>query len=273
MADGHAPGWYPDPQGRHHHRWYDGQRWTEHINNGGTPGVDPLVGPPVVPRTSHAPEQVQKQVHRAAGGPPGTHGQGGGTVFTEPVLVVNQKARFYEMSSEYAVFDQHGRQIAGVRQVGQSTARKAVRLLSNFDQYMTHDFQLVDLAGNVLLHITRPAKFMKSKVIVTGPQGHEIGQLVQENMIGKIRFAMVANGHQYGAINAQNWRAWNFSVVDHAGAEVAQITKTFAGMAALFTTADNYVVKIHRPLEDPLRSLVVAAAVTVDTALKQTEGG
>jgi hypothetical protein len=40
-----------------------------------------------------------------------------------------------------------------------------------------------------------------------------------------------------------------------------------------FTTADNYVVQIHRPLVDPLRSLVVAAALCVDTALKQDNRG
>jgi hypothetical protein len=42
---------------------------------------------------------------------------------------------------------------------------------------------------------------------------------------------------------------------------------------AVFTTADNYVVEIARPLEDPLRSLVVAAALSVDTALKQDARG
>jgi hypothetical protein len=53
---------------------------------------------------------------------------------------------------------------------------------------------------------------------------------------------------------------------------VARITKTFAGLVqAAFTTADNYVVQIHRPLEEPLRSLVVAAALSVDTALKQDD--
>jgi hypothetical protein len=40
----------------------------------------------------------------------------------------------------------------------------------------------------------------------------------------------------------------------------------------MFTTADNYVIHIHRPLEDPLRALVVASAVSVDTALKQDRG-
>jgi hypothetical protein len=33
------------------------------------------------------------------------------------------------------------------------------------------------------------------------------------------------------------------------------------------------VVQIHRPLDDPLRTLVVAAALGVDTALKQDNQG
>jgi hypothetical protein len=41
----------------------------------------------------------------------------------------------------------------------------------------------------------------------------------------------------------------------------------------VFTTADNYVVQIHRPLEEPLRSLVIAAGLAVDTALKQDARG
>ena len=44
--------------------------------------------------------------------------QGGGTIFTEPILVVNQKAKLIEVNNEYAIFDQHGRQIGAVRQVG-----------------------------------------------------------------------------------------------------------------------------------------------------------
>jgi hypothetical protein len=41
----------------------------------------------------------------------------------------------------------------------------------------------------------------------------------------------------------------------------------------VFTTADNYVLEIKAPLADPLRSLVVATALCVDTALKQDARG
>lgn len=41
MAD-IPPAWHPDPTGRHDHRWWDGQRWTEHVADAGVAAVDPL---------------------------------------------------------------------------------------------------------------------------------------------------------------------------------------------------------------------------------------
>ena len=36
-------GWYPDPSGRHRHRFWDGRRWSEHVHDeGDTTAVDPL---------------------------------------------------------------------------------------------------------------------------------------------------------------------------------------------------------------------------------------
>ena len=49
-----------------------------------------------------------------------------------------------------------------------------------------------------------------------------------------------------------------------------RMTKTWQGFArAAFTNADNYVVQLHRPLEGPLGCLILAAGVSVDTALSQ----
>ena len=164
--------------------------------------------------------------------------------------------------------------IGAIREVGQSSAKKALRMLSSVDQFLTHKLQVVDHLGNVLLALTRPAKVLKSRVIVQDGMGAEIGTIVQQNAIGKIRFSLEAGGHSWGSINAENWRAWNFNIQDHTGAEIARITKTWEGLAkTMFTTADNYVVQIHRPLDEPLRSLVVAAALGVDTALKQDARG
>ena len=114
----------------------------------------------------------------------------------------------------------------------------------------------------------------KSTVVVEHPNGGEIGRIVQQNVFGKIRFDLQAGGQTIGAINAENWRAWNFHIADASGTEVARITKTWEGMAkTLFTTADNYVVHLHTQVPQPLLSMVVAAALTIDTALKQDSRG
>ena len=278
------PGWYADPYSRFEVRYHDGARWTEHVASGGATQLDPapIEGSGVVQKVVSAvdspigredPEHIQRQVQQRAG-LGGTAASGGGTIFTEPILVVNQKAKIIEVTNEYSIYDQHGTQIGWVRQIGQSKARKVLRVLTSVDQYLTHKFAIGDMSGQTLLQLTRPAKVFKSTIVVSDAMGTEIGRIAQENMIGKIRFALKVGEQTLGAVNAENWRAWNFSIQDHTGSEVARITKTWEGMAkAMFTTADNYVVQVHRILEDPLRSLVVAAALGVDTALKQDAQG
>ncbi|MEW1825183.1 phospholipid scramblase-related protein [Streptomyces sp. NPDC088196] len=270
-------GWYPDPHGAPQTlRYWDGAKWTEHTN-ADQQGQAAQQQPQAVPQQQAGPDpraqrQVKQQVQQQAGVAGG--GPGGGSLFSEPVLVVNQKAKLIELTNEYKVMDQNGNVIGSVDEVGQSTLKKALRFVSSLDQYMTHKLEIRDAYGQPQLVLTRPAKIMKSRVIVTRPDGSPVGEIVQQNMIGKINFALNADGRQIGAIKAENWRAWNFAIVDHADNEVARITKTWEGLAkTMFTTADNYVLQIHYQLPEPLLSLVVATALTVDTALKQDSRG
>lgn len=260
------PGWYDDPARAFDLRWWDGAVWTDAVLKAGVQTRSPLPdrrGP--VQRAGA--DDLQDQVQRRAG-------NSVGSLFTEPVLVVNQKAKLIELTNEYAVYDAAGRQLGSVVEVGQSGLKKAARFVSSVDQFLTHKLEVRDAHGVPQMLLTRPAKFMKSRVVVERPGAGEIGQLVQENVFGRIRFGLVSAGRTVGSLNAQNWRAWDFQVLDDGGVEVARIRKTFEGVAkALFTTADNYVVQIHRPLQDPLLSLVVASALTVDTALKQDSRG
>ncbi|MCH5670644.1 phospholipid scramblase-related protein [Streptomyces gilvus] len=263
-------GWYPDPHGASQTlRYWDGAQWTQHTHAEQAQQVPHQQAPqqPAGP-DPRVQRQVQQQAGVAAGGP------GGGTLFTEPVLVVNQKAKLIELTNEYKVMDQNGNQIGSVTEVGQSTLKKVARFVSSLDQFMTHRLEIRDAHGQPQLVLTRPAKVFKSRVIVSRPDGSPVGEIVQQNMIGKINFAMNVDGQQVGAIKAENWRAWNFAIVDHAENEVARITKTWEGLAkTMFTTADNYVLQIHYQLPEPLLSLVVATALTVDTALKQDSRG
>ncbi|MGW2290547.1 phospholipid scramblase-related protein [Streptomyces phaeochromogenes] len=293
-------GWYPDPQGLPQTlRYWDGVQWTQHTNQDQQQAQaaqqvqhvqqqpqHPVQQPQPVQQqpgyqqpAQQVPQQaggfdprVQQQVHQQAGVAP--NAAGGGTLFTEPVLVVNQKAKLIELTNEYKVMDQQGNQLGVVVQVGQGALKKVLRFFASLDQFMTHKLEIRDAYGQPQLLLTRPRKFMKSRVLVARPDGSPVGEIAQQNMVGKINFAIKVDGKQVGAIKAENWRAWNFSIVDHADNEVARITKTWEGLAkTMFTTADNYVLQLHYQLPEPLLSLVIATALTVDTALKQDSRG
>lgn len=187
------------------------------------------------------------------------------------VLVFSQKAKLIELTNEYKIRSEDGSEVGVVRQEGQTALKKVARFVSNLDQFMTHTLAVYDADGSKVLELHRPRKVFKSRLQVKDGSGREVGEIVQENVFGKIRFGLQGSGgRQLGQIRAQNWRAWNFTIVDDSEKEVARINKQWAGLGKeIFTTADNYAVEIEPEVAGDLRLLVLASAAGVDTALKQ----
>jgi uncharacterized protein YxjI len=190
-------------------------------------------------------------------------------------LIVNQKAKLIELTNQYLIRDVDGNELGFIQQEGQSKARKALRFVTNVDQFLTHTLSITDASGTKVLEIVRPRKVFKSRFQVKDGSGREIGQIIQNNVFGKITFDLVNTQEQkLGAIKAENWRAWDFSIVDATDTEIGRIDKKFVGIAkAIFTTGDNYVVDVGPAATGDLRLMVLAAALAVDTALKQDDRG
>ena len=196
-------------------------------------------------------------------------------LLTADKLVVSQKAKLIELTNQYEIRDAEGAPLGYLQQEGQSKLRKVARFVTDIDQYLTHHLAVYDSGDNKVLQMTRPRKVFKSRLLVENGDGQKVGEIVQNNVFGKISFDLIGSaGQKLGRIQAENWRAWDFSIVDATEREVARIDKKFVGvMKAVFTNADNYVVDIDRSVSGDLRLLVIAAAAAVDTALKQDPRG
>jgi hypothetical protein len=284
-----------------------------------------------------------------------------GALFTEPVLVVNQKARPFRSTVGYGIFDQHGRQVGVVMEIDRDLPAIANdALLGRKDHNRTYRLRVTDMTGRVVLTLTRPEVSDSGwrSVLVDGIDGIEIGQIIQETLgmrgsvtnlahrtlnnvseiagqgvglvagfavghkvgqtagktmakaagwaagkagawagrtaadvtgvaglarhtagwldltSGHALFGLEAGGHRLGSTHTENVEGWDFRVEDPERTEIARVTKTWAGWAKeTFTNADHYVVQIHQPLDRPLRSLVIAAALAIDLSLKQGNPG
>ncbi len=190
-------------------------------------------------------------------------------------LVINQKPKLIELVNQYVIRDAEGRDLGDIQQEGQSKLKKVVRFASDLDQFFTHRLAVYDSEGTKVLQLTRPAKIFKSRLRVEDGSGRPVGEIVQRKVFGKIRFDLTGTGGAVlGEIRAENWRAWDFAIVDTSGTEVGRIDKKFVGvLKAVFTPADNYVVDIDTSLDGDLRLMTIAAAAAVDTALKQDARG
>jgi uncharacterized protein YxjI len=192
-------------------------------------------------------------------------------LLTAERLVVNQKAKLIELTNQYLIRDADGNELGRIQQEGQSKLKKVLRFVSDVDQFLTHRLAIYDANDAKVLEVVRPAKVFKSKFEVTDGSGRRIGRIVQNNVFGKITFDLNDESDQkLGAIKAENWRAWDFAIVDAQDVEIGRIDKKFVGVAkSIFTTADNYVVDIQPSVTGTLRLMALAAALAVDTALKQ----
>jgi len=183
-------------------------------------------------------------------------------------LVVDQKAKLIELRNEYSIYDESGNRIGSVMQVGQSVLTRLLRLVLRGDSLLGVKLEIREANGAVALLLHKPA--FRITCTVSRPNGTVIGRIAAKIRLGKARMAITDPAERVlGEVRAENLRAWNFNVQDATGRLIARVDKKWAGARELFTTADKYRVELDPNLPDPLRSMVVASCLAIDTLLKQ----
>lgn len=244
------PGWYADPAASHELRWWDGATWTDAVMTAAVQTTSPLPAPGTA---GSATTSSATAGSTTAGS---TTASSTGPLFTAPVLVVSRACEAVELS----VLDEAGRRLGTAVEVGQRERRGVGRLLAGVDRLRALRLEVRDAVGVPQLLLTRPPGLVASRVVVERPGAGEVGQLVQDSGPGAVRCALRSGGRPVGSLDAQDRRGGDVRVLDVSGVEVARIRRLPAGARH---PLGAHVVHVHRPLPDPLASLVVASALTV----------
>lgn len=185
-------------------------------------------------------------------------------------VVVEQVRKFFELRTQYGLFATDGRRIGSIEQVEQSPLQFLTRLFSDLDVALPTTLAIADGQGRHVLRLHKA--WFRWRVAVSRADGTELGSITKQLRLGKARFLLTGpDGAELGEVQAQNWRARDFTVVDSAGRQVANVTKKWRGLLTeAFTDADTYVVELQASA-DPLRSLALAAALSIDVIMKQKD--
>lgn len=102
----------------------------------------------------------------------------------------------------------------------------------------------------------------------------------KNKLIGKFKQKFFSLGGKFNVLDAKDrpvctlkgkWTSWDFKFVKD-GVEYAHVSKKWSGIGKeLFTTADNYMLKIDDKVaeDDPIRQLILAAVMCIDMVLKE----
>jgi len=222
----------------------------------------------------------------------------GSALYSERVLVVRQKPELVDSIPLYAIFDQKDARVGSVADVGRRDLRGAVGLdrltgqvplgtnspvgslmaafktLSSTVGQATYRLEVRDEVGVAVLVLTS-AEFTEERSLITVARGDgvTIGTIRREDrLLRKPRYALEAGGQRVGTIVADRRYELHHHVVDPQEREVARIAPRRRGVTgALARVPLSFTVQISLPLPDPLHSLLLAGALTADTALERPE--
>jgi hypothetical protein len=246
-----AEGWRADPYGRHELRFFDGHRWTPYVRDGEKNGIDEPGGP----------------LGEGASAEPRSR------LLSEDVLVVERFTDHGRRWSDRTVHRADGSRVGMLRRAAPAAGRPhpALRSLVARDHTKNDVVELVDDKQAVVLTLIRPIGAHKSSVEVRDGQGRDAGRIVQQSLRrNETTYAFLGpTGRFLGDLQADNWVGWDLRIVDSHARQVATITRDWRGLdMARFPRPDDYVVRITKPVHEPLRTLVVACALSLEVAVR-----
>lgn len=178
-------------------------------------------------------------------------------LLTAPVLVVVQHAKVFSQRVEYDIYAPDGTPLGSVHQQAGSGA-------GIFGQLATITYDVVAPNGQLLLQLVKPGHIGRAEFVVSWGNGQPVGSIEQENVLMAPQFSLTAADGQTARLTGGSFLSWEWSIELPTGEPAGSVSKQFAGLAEMFSTADKFVVQLGPQLGGLLRPLAAVAAVCLD---------
>jgi uncharacterized protein YxjI len=178
------------------------------------------------------------------------------TLLEAPAVVVQQVAKFSSPREEYDLFTTDGTPLGRIEEqasLGSFFARKLATLR----------FLVTDAAGATVGAIEKPGAIGRSSFLVYDASNQQVGVIEQENLFLDPQLTLHTPSGDFRLTSAAI-NAWTWTLADPAGTQVGGISREFAGLADVFTSAEHFVVQLGPQLTGPTRLVALLACACLD---------
>jgi uncharacterized protein YxjI len=186
--------------------------------------------------------------------------------------VVKERTGLMKLIDTYDLLDPQTGQQIGIAKEEPPGPIKYLRLFMKNSWFPTVVNVYEQEGGRPLLSIHRGVAIFRPKVHVTAG-GRELGYFKAKFLsIGPSFNIFDMQDREIGSVKG-DWKGWNFQLLSPQGEELGRVTKKWAGLKELFTTADTYVIALSDSAvgRQDVAQLLLAAGLAIDTVFKEKD--
>lgn len=192
-------------------------------------------------------------------------------VFNRNLFFVKEHVGMFKASNNYDIYDPETQEIIlECREPNLGFFTKMFRF-TDYKRMTPFEVVIKDPNGEVLITVKRGISIFLSTVEVFDEKDNLIGKFKQQFFSIGGKFNLLDQNDNAVCTLKGKWTSWDFKFVKE-GHEFAHVSKQWAGFGKeLFTSADNYMLKIDEsvPQNNRLRMLIMAAVMCIDMVLKE----
>lgn len=187
------------------------------------------------------------------------------------LFLVKEHVGMFKAANNFDIYDpESGELILECREEKLGLMTKLLRF-TDYKRMTPFHVEIRTPSGEPVVSVKRGVSIFLSKVDVLDEGMQRIGGFKQKFFSLGGAFSVLGAEDQPLCDLKGKWTGWDFRFL--AGdSELAHVTKKWSGLGKeLFTSADNYVLKISEqvPENNPVRQLILSAVMCIDMVLKE----